>query len=148
MKYSFGVDAVFVDYIQLIETKGKHENRQREISVISRAIKGIAKELNIPVIVLSQLKREVDSRDNKRPTLSDIRESGSIEQDSDVIVFIYRPEVYGIQKWDDGVPTSGTAELIVGKFRNGETFSSRAAFIGRSMRFEKLSLDYNNKDSF
>lgn len=148
MKYSYGVSAVFIDYLQLVDARGKQENRQREISIISRHVKGLAMELGITILPLSQLKREVDTRENKRPTLADLRESGSIEQDSDIIAFIYRPEIYHIAQWDDNTPTAGTAEVIVAKYRNGETFSVRTAYSGRKMRFDRLAYDYDNKNSF
>lgn len=111
-----GLDLLIVDYLQLMTAAGRHENRQQEVSVISRGIKSLARELDIPILALSQLSRQVDSRQNKRPVLSDLRESGSIEQDSDVVLFIYRDEVYNP---DTEFPN--IAELIIGKHRNGPT---------------------------
>ena len=130
LKKQFNIEAVIIDYLQLMtgppETKG---NREQEVSVISRSLKGIAKELNIPVIALSQLNRSVESRTgSKRPQLSDLRESGAIEQDADLVIFIHRPEKYGILQDDDGNSTVGIAELIVAKHRNGATGDVRLRF--------------------
>ena len=128
---------IMVDYLQLMQTAGVSEGRTQEISEISRSMKAMAKEYNCPVIALSQLNRGVEQRPNKRPMNSDLRESGAIEQDADVILFIYRDEYY-----NEDSPEKGVAELIVGKQRNGEVGTCRAAFVGKYTRFENLAPDY------
>jgi replicative DNA helicase len=130
-----GLDLVIIDYLQLMNVSGKVENRTQEISQISRALKGLAKELNIPVIALSQLSRAVESRADGKPMLSDLRESGAIEQDADIVMFIYREEVY---KPED--PTlNGKAEIIVAKQRNGPTGEANLTFIKDYASFENYS---------
>lgn len=129
-----GLGCVFVDYLQLMRTKGKVESREREIAEISWALKALAKELHIPVIALSQLNRSLESRTDKRPVLSDLRESGSIEQDADIIMFLYRDEVYHP---DTDMP--GIAELLVSKHRNGPTGHVKMAFLREYTRFENLA---------
>ena len=138
LKAEHDVSLVFVDYLQLMHAP-KAESREREISVISRTLKQIAKELDIPVVALAQLNRTVEARSDKRPMLSDLRESGSIEQDADVVMFVTRPEVYEIMQYDDGTPTEGTAELIVAKQRNGPIDTIRTAYIKDYARFENLA---------
>ena len=134
-----GIDLIIVDYMQLLSGGGKFESRQQEISTISRHLKMLAKELDIPIIALSQLSRAVEIRGgDKRPVLSDLRESGSIEQDADVVMFIYRPEKYGVLD-EDGNTQEGIAELIVAKHRNGPTGVARVGFIERFASFENLS---------
>jgi len=128
---------IMVDYLQLMQTAGPSEGRTQEISEISRSLKGIAKEFECPVIALSQLNRGVEQRPNKRPMNSDLRESGAIEQDADVILFIYRDEYY-----NEDSPEKGVAELIIGKQRNGEIGTCRAAFIGKYTRFDNLAPEY------
>ncbi len=125
--------AIMIDYLQLMRVTGR-ENRNLEIAEISGALKGVAKEFNCPVIALSQLNRAVEQRPNKRPVNADLRESGAIEQDADIIMFVYRDEVYHPNTEDKGV-----AELIFGKFRNGPTTTVRTAFIGSETRFANLS---------
>ena len=127
-----GLSLIVVDYIQLMQIPGS-ESRTNEISEISRNLKSLAKELNVPIIALSQLNRGVENRDNKRPRMADLRESGGIEQDADVIVFIYRDEVY-----NKDTPDKGTAELIIAKQRNGPTGMCRTAFLGQFTRFDNL----------
>lgn len=119
-KYN-GLDIVFVDYLQLMREHVGKGNREQEISAISRGLKAIAKEFNVPVIALSQLSRSVESRTDKRPMLSDLRESGAIEQDADVVIFLYRPEYYGIETDESGQTTCGQTEVIIAKHRNGST---------------------------
>ncbi len=138
-----GIQLIVVDYLQLMTTGGtqKGGNREQEISAISRNLKALAKELNIPVIALSQLSRAVETRGgSKRPLLSDLRESGAIEQDADIVSFIYRPEYYKIDEWDDEdrTPTVGQAEFIISKHRNGGLGEIRLKFVGHLGRFENL----------
>ncbi|MCX7930010.1 MAG: replicative DNA helicase [Chlorobi bacterium] len=141
LKAEHDVQVIFVDYLQLIHAP-KAESREREISIISRTLKQIAKELDIPIVALAQLNRSVESRADKRPMLSDLRESGSIEQDSDVVIFVTRPEVYEITTYDDGSPTENTAELIIAKQRNGPIGAVRTAYLKDFARFENLALSF------
>ena len=127
---------IVVDYLQLMQGKSTAENRAQEISDISRSLKAMAKELNVPVLALSQLNRSLESRTDKRPQLADLRESGAIEQDADVIMFIYRDEVYNRA---EGNPNRGLAEIIVGKQRNGPTGVIKLTFLGEYTRFENYS---------
>ncbi len=138
-----GIKMIIIDYLQLMTAGGsqKNGNREQEISMISRNLKALAKELDVPVIALSQLSRAVETRGgSKRPLLSDLRESGAIEQDADIVSFIYRPEYYKIDEWDDEErsPTDGQAEFIVAKHRNGGLENIRLKFIGHLGKFDNL----------
>jgi replicative DNA helicase len=131
------LDLLIIDYLQLMQGRGRFENRQQEVSAISRSLKGLAKELNIPVIALSQLSRAPESRGDHKPQLSDLRESGALEQDADVVLFIYRPEVYDRDRTrpeDEGV-----AEIIIGKQRNGPIDTVKLSFLSPYTRFENYS---------
>lgn len=134
VKARHGLSLIVVDYIQLMQVPGNKENRTNEISEISRSLKALAKELEVPVIALSQLNRGVEQRDNKRPRMSDLRESGGIEQDADLVIFIYRDEVYNKESAD-----KGTAEIIIAKQRNGPLGMVKTAFLGEFTRFENLA---------
>ena len=136
-----GLDLIIIDYLQLMTVGGSKTqgNREQEISTISRSLKSIAKELNVPVIALSQLSRAVETRStSKRPQLSDLRESGAIEQDADIVSFIYRPQYYGIEEWEDGDPSENQAEIIIAKHRNGSLEDVRLRFIGELAKFADL----------
>jgi replicative DNA helicase len=143
-----GIKIIIVDYLQLMTAGGNGKgggNREQEISTISRNLKALAKELNVPVIALSQLSRAVETRgSSKRPLLSDLRESGAIEQDADIVSFLYRPEYYKIDEWDDdeASPTAGQAEIMIAKHRNGGIENVRLKFIGHLGRFDNLE-DYS-----
>ncbi|MBT8386262.1 MAG: replicative DNA helicase, partial [Ignavibacteria bacterium] len=139
LKAEKNVGMIIIDYLQLMSGPQRIESREREISHISRSLKSLAKELNIPVIALSQLNRAVETRTDKRPQLSDLRESGSIEQDADVVIFLNRPEYYGIEKDENGESTAGVTEVIVGKQRNGPTGMIKLAFLKEYARFENLA---------
>jgi replicative DNA helicase len=147
-----GIKLIIVDYLQLMTGGGSQKggNREQEISTISRNLKALAKELDVPVIALSQLSRAVETRGgSKRPILSDLRESGAIEQDADIVSFIYRPEYYKIDEWDDEerTPTQGQAEFIVAKHRNGGLDSIRLKFIGQLGKFDNLD-DFDSPFEF
>ncbi|MBF8151290.1 replicative DNA helicase [Winogradskyella sp. F6397] len=139
----YGIKMIMIDYLQLMTAGGSQKggNREQEISMISRNLKALAKELSVPVIALSQLSRAVETRGgSKRPLLSDLRESGAIEQDADIVSFIYRPEYYKIDEWDDEErsPTEGQGEFIVAKHRNGGLENIRLKFIGHLGKFDNL----------
>jgi replicative DNA helicase len=134
-----GLHLLVIDYIQLMQGRGRFESRQQELASISRSLKGLAKELNVPIVALSQLSRAPETRSDHRPQLSDLRESGALEQDADVVMFIFRQEQY---RDDEGQPEQGAegiAEIIVGKQRNGPTGTIKLAFIKEHTRFENLA---------
>ena len=142
LKAEQGLDLVVVDYLQLMTAGGRFENRQQEISTISRSLKGMARELGVPVLALSQLSRAPDQRTgDHRPHLSDLRESGSLEQDADVVAFIFRPEVYAARAGKDPGDDKGVAEIIIAKQRNGPTDSVKLAFVKQWTRFENWQRD-------
>ena len=150
-----GIKLIIVDYLQLMTAGGSNGkgggNREQEISTISRNLKALAKELEVPVIALSQLSRAVETRSttSKRPLLSDLRESGAIEQDADIVSFIYRPEYYKLDEWDDeeASPTAGQAEFIIAKHRNGSLENIRLKFIGNLGKFDNLE-DYSSGNDY
>ncbi len=139
LKAEKNVGLLVVDYLQLMQGPRGSESREKEISAISRSLKALAKEINTPVIALSQLSRAVESRTDKRPILSDLRESGAIEQDADVVAFVHRPEMYEDPNSDSGREAQGRADIIVGKQRNGPTGDVKLAFVHRYARFENLA---------
>jgi replicative DNA helicase len=146
LKAEHGLSLVIVDYLQLMRGRGNAERREQEISEISRSLKALAKELRVPVIALSQLNRGVESRTEKKPTLADLRESGAIEQDADVIIFLYRDEVYNKKREDN----KGKAEIIIAKQRNGPTGEIPLTFMSQCTRFENYTDReyYSEEDAF
>ncbi len=139
LKQQHDIQMIFIDYLQLMSGGGDNKgNREQEISTISRSLKALAKELNVPVLALSQLSRAVETRPGqaKRPILSDLRESGAIEQDADIVMFIYRAEYYKIDEFEDGTPTAGVSEIIIAKHRNGAVGDVKLNFIADFARFE------------
>jgi replicative DNA helicase len=138
LKREHGLSLIVIDYLQLMQITGSTENRTNDVSEISRSLKALAKELDVPVIALSQLNRSLEQRTDKRPVMSDLRESGAIEQDADLITFIYRDEVY-----NDESPDKGTAEIIVAKQRNGPIFKTRLTFMGQFTRFENYAPEFH-----
>jgi len=143
MKRQHGLGLIVIDYLQLMQVGGGSENRATEISEISRGLKALAKELAVPVIALSQLNRSLEQRTDKRPIMSDLRESGAIEQDADVIVFIYRDEVY-----NEDSPQKGTAEIIISKQRNGPIGKSMLTFLGKYTKFENFIPEMYSNEGF
>jgi len=141
MAREHGLGMIVIDYLQLMQSSSAGDNRTAEISEISRSLKALAKELKVPVVALSQLNRSLEQRPNKRPVMSDLRESGAIEQDADVIVFIYRDEVYNPETTDKGV-----AEIIISKQRNGPIGTTRLTFLGQYTRFENFTPDFYSQD--
>ncbi len=154
LKEQHKIELIIVDYLQLMTAGGSGKgNREQEIALISRSLKGLAKELEVPVIALSQLSRAVETRGgDKRPQLSDLRESGAIEQDADMVMFIHRPEYYGITEDENGIDSRGMAELIIAKHRNGPIESAKTRYIGQFTKFTDLdnldqNLDYGSADA-
>lgn len=143
LKRKHGLGLIVVDYLQLMQVKGGSENRATEISEISRNLKAIAKELEVPVVALSQLNRSLEQRTDKRPIMSDLRESGAIEQDADLIIFIYRDEVY-----NEDSPQKGTAEIIIAKQRNGPIGKSVLTFLGKYTKFENFVPEMYSSEGF
>lgn len=154
LKQQNNISMVLIDYLQLMrgdDANAKNGNREQEVSYISRSLKALAKELDVPVIALSQLSRMTERRSSSsnRPMLSDLRESGSIEQDADMVIFIYRPEYYQMAEWEDGNPTAGQAEIMIAKNRHGANENIRLRFIGDFTKFTDLMEDtygQNNND--
>ncbi len=143
LKRQHGLGLIVIDYLQLMQVHGGSENRATEISEISRSLKAMAKELKVPVIALSQLNRSLEQRPDKRPVMSDLRESGAIEQDADLIVFIYRDEVY-----NEDSPQKGVAEIIIAKQRNGPIGKSLLTFLGKYTKFENYIPEMYDTDGF
>lgn len=145
LKLDHDLQLVMIDYLQLMESKGtkRNESRQNEVSEISRSLKALARELNCPVIALSQLSRQPDTREDKRPVLSDLRESGAIEQDADVVIFLYRDEYYTKEKCKE----PGITEVIIGKQRNGSTGTVKLAWIGEQTKFNNLESNRGQTNS-
>ncbi len=133
LKREHGLGLIVLDYLQLMQVTGTKENRATEISEISRSLKALSKELDVPVVALSQLNRSVEQRTDKKPVMSDLRESGAIEQDADLIVFIYREEVY-----EPDTPRKGIADIIIAKQRNGPVGEFHLTFLGEFTKFENL----------
>ena len=138
LKLEHGLDMLIIDYLQLMQGRGRFDNRQQELASISRSLKILAKELQIPILALSQLSRATETRADHRPQLSDLRESGALEQDADVVMFIYREEVYAQNEEEKRPEVEGMAEIIIGKQRNGPIGSVPLAFLKQYTRFENL----------
>ncbi len=146
LKMQHGLDIVVVDYLQLMTAGGEGRgSREQEVSTISRSLKAIAKELNVPIIALSQLNRSVESREGKRPQLSDLRESGAIEQDADIVTFIHRPEYFGITEDDSGNSLLGVAEIIIAKHRNGATADVHLRFKKELAKFSDMDPRFDSR---
>ena len=141
LKMEHGLDMLIIDYLQLMQGRGKFDNRQQELASISRSLKILAKELQVPILALSQLSRAPESRSDHRPQLSDLRESGALEQDADVVLFIYRADMYA-QEGERAPESEGVADIIIGKQRNGPTGDVRLAFLKQFTRFENLAAGY------
>jgi len=148
LKAQYKIELIVLDYLQLMQGTQDHKgNREQEISAISRSLKALSKELDIPIIALSQLSREVEKRNVKKPILSDLRESGSIEQDADMVLFIYRPEYYEMTEDAYGGPTQGVAEISIAKNRNGATKVIKLKFEPGFAKFSDLDIDYSYADN-
>ena len=139
LKAEHGLHLLIIDYIQLMQGRGRFESRQAELASISRSLKGLAKELSVPIVALSQLSRAPETRSDHRPQLSDLRESGALEQDADVVMFIFREEQYRDADGNPNQEAEGTAEIIIGKQRNGPVGTAKLAFIKEHTRFENLA---------
>ena len=139
LKAEHGLHLLIIDYIQLMQGRGRFESRQTELASISRSLKGLAKELGVPIVALSQLSRAPETRSDHRPQLSDLRESGALEQDADVVMFIFREEQYRDADGNPNQEAEGTAEIIIGKQRNGPVGTAKLAFIKEHTRFENLA---------
>jgi replicative DNA helicase len=137
MKAEHGLDVIVIDYLQLMRGRANLDNRQQEISEISRSLKALAKELNVPVVALSQLSRAIETRGDNSPRLSDLRESGALEQDADVIMFLHRPSFYSKDAMEE--EARKTAEVHIGKQRNGPTGKLEVSFLSQYARFENLA---------
>lgn len=151
LKQQHDIQLIVIDYLQLMSGGGSNKgggNREQEIAAISRALKGIAKELAVPVIALAQLSRAVESRPDKKPQLSDLRESGSIEQDADQVMFLYRPEYYGLTEDSEGNPTQGMGYVLIGKNRHGSLDDVALRFIGKYTKFANLDLNTYDSSSY
>ena len=146
LKLEHGLDMIVVDYLQLMQGRGRFESRQQELASISRSLKILAKELDVPIVALSQLSRAPEARSDHRPQLSDLRESGALEQDADVVMFIFREDMYAVDG-ERNPETEGTAEIIIGKQRNGPTGTVRLAFLKQYTRFENLAGGYSQDGS-
>jgi len=145
LKMQYDIEVVIVDYLQLMTAGSDNKfSREQEVSTISRSLKAIAKELDIPILALSQLNRSVESREGKRPQLSDLRESGAIEQDADLVLFIHRPEYYGITEDDSGNSLLGVAEIIIAKHRNGATGDIHLSFKKELAKFSDMENQFNH----
>jgi replicative DNA helicase len=147
LKSEHGLGMIVIDYLQLVRAHGRQENRNQEISIIARSLKGMARELNVPVVALSQLSRNVERREDKRPMLSDLRESGSIEAEADIVMMLYRSRYYNRDGEEGSEPPAGQewleeSELIVAKHRNGPVGTVRLGFLRRYARFEDLAEGY------
>ncbi len=144
LKMQHDIQVVIVDYLQLMTAGSDNRgSREQEVSTISRSLKAVAKELDIPILALSQLNRSVESREGKRPQLSDLRESGAIEQDADIVTFIHRPEYYGIDEDESGNSLRGVAEIIIAKHRNGATGDVHLSFKKELAKFADMETQYN-----
>jgi replicative DNA helicase len=139
LKMQHGLDVIMIDYLQLMSSVDKHQNRQNEISAISRGLKGLAREIDCPVIALSQLSRAPEQRSDHRPILSDLRDSGAIEQDADLVMFLYRDEYYNEDSEDKGI-----GEIKIAKQRNGETGTVKLAWLGKYTKFVNRSTEDGN----